>query len=153
MPESSIRAQIYSILSSVTDVGKVYDYERWAADWTTFVNLFKSTIGGVDQIRGWEIGRRSVKEQRITLGIASSGNEKVHGFLIRGYMRVNDAEASEKIFNALIEEIATAFRSNKKLNDTARDHDFIQAEIIEFRLFGGVLCHYAELSLTVYERI
>lgn len=153
MPESAIRTQIYTILNAVTDVGKVYDYERWAADWSTFINLFKTTIGAVDQIRGWEIGRRSVKEERITLGISSSGNEKNHGFLIRGYMRVNDAEASEKIFNALIEAIATAFRGNKKLNDTARDHDFIQAEIIEFRLFGGVLCHYAELNLTVYERI
>jgi hypothetical protein len=153
MSEANIRTQIYTILGAVTDIGKVYDYERWAADWPTFINLFKTTIGTVDQIRGWEIGRRSVKEQRITLGIASSGNEKAHGFLIRGYMRVNDAEASEKIFNALIESIATAFRANRKLNDTAKDHDFIQAEIIEFRLFGGVLCHYAELSLTVYERV
>ena len=153
MSEAAIRTQIYAILGAVTDVGKVYDYERWAADWATFINLFKTTIAGVDQIRGWEIGRRSVKEQRITLGISSSGNEKSHGFLIRGYMRVNDSEASEKIFNALVEAIADAFRANRKLNATAERHDFIQAEIIEFRLFGGVLCHYAELSLTVYERI
>ncbi len=153
MPEATIRTAIYTILNAVTDVGKVYDYERWTADWTTFINFFKTTIAGVDQVRGWEIGRRSVKEQRITLGTSSLGNEKSHGFLIRGYMRVNDAEASEKIFNALIEAIATAFRTNKNLNGMANDHDFIQGEVIEFRLFGGVLCHYAELSLTVYERI
>ncbi len=153
MSESTIRAQIYAILNGLTDIGKVYDYERWAADWNVFINLFKATVGGVDQIRGWEISRRSVKEEKIVLGIGASTNEITHGFLIRGYMGINDASATEKTFNALIEAIAAVFRSNKKLNNTARDHDFIQAEVIDTRMFGGVLCHYAELSLTAYQRI
>ncbi len=153
MPESAIRTQIYSILNSVADIGKVYDYERWAADWTTFINLFKATIGGEDQIRGWEIGRRSAKETKVIIGVTTGGNERAHVFLLRGYLRVKDADASEKTFNALIETISTAFRSNLKLNNTVERHDFIQAEIIDFRVFGGVLCHYAELTLTAYERI
>jgi hypothetical protein len=153
MSESTIRAQIYSILNSVEDIGKVYDYERWSADWTTFINLFKTAIDGEDQIRGWEIGRRSVKETKVVIGLSAGGNEKAHGFLIRGYLRVKDAEASEKTFSSLIEAIGDAFRSNPKLNQTAERHDFIQADPIESRVFGGVLCHYAELTLTAYERI
>lgn len=82
-----------------------------------------------------------------------SSHEKIHTFIIRGFLRIKDASATEKIFNALIEAIATAFRSNKTLNSTAQDHDFIQAEVIDSRTFGGVLCHHAELILTVYERI
>ena len=147
MPESLIRTQIYTILSGVTDIGKVYDYERWAADWTTFINLFKTTVADIEQIRGWEIGRRAAPEKVATLG----RNERGHTFVIRGYMRVNDAQASEKTFNALIEAIADAFRSNLEINGTAEHHDFLQAEIIEHRNFGGVLCHYAELVLTAYE--
>ncbi len=153
MSESSIRSQIYTIFAAVPNIGKVYDYERWAVDWAAFINLFKATIGGVDQIRGWEIGRRSYKESRKTLGIGNSGNEGVHGYLIRGYMAINDAAETEKTLNALMETGAEAFRGNKTLNGVAIDHDFLQVDLIEPRTFGGILCHYAEVSLIVYERI
>ncbi len=153
MSESLIRAQIYTILNAVTNIGKVYDYERLTADWNQFITFYKTQIGAVDQIRGCQISRKSVKEKKIVLGIGSSSHEKTHVFLIRGFLGVSDASATEKTFNALIEAIATAFRTNKTLNSTAQDHDFIQAESIEVRSFGGVLCHYAEMTLTVYERI
>ncbi len=153
MSESAIRGQIYAVIGAIANIGMVYDYERWAADWVAFINFFKTTIGGVDQIRGWEISRRSAAEKKIVIGVNISSHQKTHVFLIRGYMGVNDAAATEKTFNALIEAIGAAFRYNKKLNDTAMDHDYIQAETIGFRMFGGALCHYAELSLTVYERI
>jgi len=147
MSESTIRAAIYSILNAVTDIGKVYDYEQWTAEWAQFINLFKTTIDGEDQIRGWEIGRRSVGEKLFAMGM----NERDHGFVIRGYMRVNDALASEKTFNNLIEAAADVFRTNFTLNGAAKSHDNIQTETIDFRLFGGVLCHYAESSLIVHE--
>jgi len=153
MSESAIRTQIYTILNAVTNIGKVYDYERWTADWTTFINLFKTTIATVDQIRGWEISRRSVGERQAIIKVGSGAHEDDHAYMIRGYMGVNDASATEKTFNALIESIRTVFRDNKNLNGACERHGRIQASIIEFRLFGGVLCHYAELSLTVYERI
>jgi hypothetical protein len=153
MSESAIRAQIDAILSGVTNIGKVYDYERWASDWSTFIGFFKTTISDVDQIRGWEIGRRSYAEKKVVIGVGSSSHEGTHVFIIRGYLGVNDASATEKTFNALIEAVAAAFRTNKTLNGTAKDHDYIQAEVIDARMFGGVLCHYSELSLTVYERI
>jgi len=152
MTESTIRGQIYSILSSVSEIGIVYDYERWAADWTSFINLFKSTIRGIDQIRGWEISRRAAPESGVTAEATIGQTDKQHIFLIRGYMGLNDATATEKTFNSLLEAISDAFRPLLTLNGAALDHDFIQAEIIESRMFGGVLCHYAELSLTVHEQ-
>ncbi len=148
MSESAIRTQIYTILSGVNDIGKVYDYERWSADWTTFINIFKTTIGGVDQVRGWEIGRRSCSENMLTLGEV----DRPHNFIIRGYMGVSDAAATEKTFNTLIEAIAAAFRTNLTLNGAAfLGHDYLQIELIEARMFGGVLCHYAELGLIVHD--
>ena len=147
MSEFAIRTEIYNILSGVTNIGKVYDYERWAADWNTFINLFKTTISGADQIRGWEIGRRSVTEGGETLGT----NERKHTFTIRGYMGISDAAATEKTFNALIEAICAAFRVNPTLNGSADLHQDVQVEVIEARTFGGVLCHYAEMSLEADE--
>jgi hypothetical protein len=141
--ESGIRTAIYNLLAAVTDIGKVYDYERWAADWATFINLFKTTISGTPQIRGWEIGRRAVKEDNMPV--------RSHIYVIRGYMGINDAAATEKTFNALIEAIAAKFRDGQPLSGAALGHDFIQAELIDARMFGAVLCHYCELSLTVYE--
>jgi len=154
MSESAIRAQILVILNAVTNIGKVYDYERWAADWTTFINLFKATIGAVDQIRGWEIGRRNAPQIDHAYGVVYVP----HQFVIRGFMSVNDASATEKTFNALIEAIQTAFRTKDTLNGTCETTRYdgrasIQVDIIEMRSFGSILCHYAELSLFAKERI
>lgn len=151
MSESAIRAQIYSILSGVSGIGKVHDYERWSKDWDTFISYFKDTASG--RILGWEIGRRSGREEKTVIGIGDEDQDLSHTFVIRGYMAVDDSAATEKLFNALIEAIAAAFREKTTLNGTATDHEYIQRETIEARMFGGVLCHYAELSLTVTERL
>ncbi len=146
MSEATVRAGIYNTMLAVTDIGMVYDYERWANDWATFINLFKTTIGGVDQIRGWEISQRApVSENRTST--------KRRTYSIRGYMSVNDAAATEKIFSALIDAIAAEFRKDQELGKTVKGHDFIQVEIIETRTFGSVLCHFVELTLTVYDFI
>lgn len=152
MSESTIRAQIYAIINAITNIGVVYDYERWAADWVSFINLFKTTIATVEQIRGWEISRRAAPESGVTAEATIGQTDKQHVFLIQGYMGLNDSAATEKTFNALIEAISDAIRPKLTINGTALDHDFIQAEIIEPRMFGGVLCHYAQLSLTVHEQ-
>ncbi len=143
MSESAIRTQIYTILSGVTNIGKVYDYERWIIDWGTFINLFKDSEG---KILGWDIGRKApITEDETSI--------KKHTYSIKGYMGLKDADGTEKDFNELIESVASAFRSNKMLNGSALGHDFIQVEILDVRMFGGVLCHFAELTLTVYEHI
>ncbi len=150
MSEAAIRAQIKTILEGVPNIGIVHDYERWAVDWNVFINLFKTTVGGTDQIRGWEIGRRSAKENQVAIG-GQGGNERRHSFIIRGYLGLNDSAATEKTFNDLIEAIAAVFRYNWTINDTALNHEWVQAEVIEIRMFGSVLCHYCELILPVCE--
>lgn len=143
MSESAIRTQIYTIISGVTNIGKVYDYERWAVDWGTFLNLYKDSGG---KILGWEIGRKSpITEDETSV--------KKHTYSIKGYMGLKDADMTEKTFNGLIESVATAFRNNKELNGAALGHDFIQVEVLDVRTFGSVLCHFVELTLTVYEHI
>ena len=144
MDESGIRTAIYTTLSGVTNIGKVYDYDRWAADWATFINLFKTTISGMPQIRGWEISRTGPVPNDTT-------SVRSHTYTIRGYMSLDDSAATEKTFNALIEAIYDAFLAAPDLNYAALGHDGIQVDVIEARMFGSVLCHYTELRLVAHD--
>jgi hypothetical protein len=91
MSEAATRSAIYDTMKSVADVGLVHDYDRWAADWNKFIDLFKTNIGGVDQIRGWEISQKApVNEDRTSI--------KRRTYSIKGYMSINDSLATEKTF-------------------------------------------------------
>ena len=146
MSEAATRSAIYDTMKSVADVGLVHDYDRWAADWNKFIDLFKINIGGVDQIRGWEILQKApVNEDRTSI--------KRRTYSIKGYMSINDSLATEKTFSALIDAIAAKFRESQSLGGALNGHNFIQVETLEPRMFGSILCHFAELTLTVYEFI
>src|SRR4030065_1596984 len=143
MSEATIRQQIYTILSAVSNIGRVYDYERWTSDWGRYIELFKTTVNGAAQVRGWELGRKApITEDETSV--------KKHTYFLRGVMGVQDAGATEKEFNTLIETVSNTFRNNKELNGAALGHDFIQVETLGTRMFGSVLCHFAELVLTVH---
>lgn len=147
MSESAIRTEIYNILSSVPDIGKVYDYDRWAADWPAFINLFKTTIAGKEQIRGFEIVRISA----LAAYDDNAEETTTHQYRIRGYMSLKDADATEKTFNSLIESIRDKFRFNFALNGKCEFAGPVSVDVIDIRTFGSVLCHYCELSLPVQE--
>lgn len=144
MSESAIRTQIFNIVSAVPDIGKVYDYERWTVDWGAFINLFKDPAG---KILGWEISRKSFKAEIMVLGGASGGSS--HVYILRGFLGVKDAVATEKAINELLGSIVEAFRQGRTLNG-AGYVDSIEG-MIETRTFGGMLCHCAELYLACRE--
>ena len=149
MSESAIRTEIYNIFSGVSNIGKVYDYERWAADWNIFINLFKTTIAGKDQIRGWEIRRSTFDKSIMTVG--DSEDPTGHKYIISGYLGVKDAYETEKVMNALIETIIEALRQHRTLNDKGYI-DSIEG-VIDTRTFGSILCHCAELTLSCREKL
>lgn len=144
MSEAAIRQQIATTMKAIPDIGKVYDYERWAADWNVFISLFKDATG---KILGWEIARIGLQ----TSTISNQEDEDQHQYVIRGYMGLQDAARSEIAFNALIESVRLAFRRSFTLSDTCELAQPIQVTVIEPRTFGSVLCHYCELRLTAQE--
>lgn len=157
MPQSLIRAQIKIILEAVTGIGRVYDYLRWATDWTTILSLFKPA--GQDKINAWMITRKATGERWGTIARL----EDVHSFMIIGVYSHDDQSASEKTFQDLIDAIQAKFRDYEDLNGTClttapqsgdySDKAGIQVLTVEIRMFGGVLCHYCELGLGVEEEI
>lgn len=144
MSLSDIRDQIKTILAGVDGIGVIHDYERWAADWGKFLDRYKDAAG---KINGWTITRTKTPENSDT----ASHVTRIHHFTIRGVYGLKDEDASELTFQDLIESICAAFRAKYRLNDTAANTEPVQVEVVENRMFGTVLCHYCELTVTAEE--
>lgn len=142
MSESAIRTGIKGALAGITGVGRVHDYERWTADSAQFLALFQDAAS--KKIFGWEITRTGAKVEKPTQKF-----KVTHAYVLKGYYAVSDAAKSEKLFNAVIEAIVSKFISNHLAG--TQGICLPQVGIIEFRMFGNVLCHYAEIRLDVAE--
>ncbi len=149
MSVANIRAQVKAILEGVADIGRVHDYDRWEVNWDEFLALFKATVGGIDQIRGWTIHSQSD-------GSAYPGTNNVGQFerlfLIRGYLGLKDDGATEKTFDDLVEAVQKAFMGNYTLNGSAMNAEPPQVVTKEVRQLSDALVHYAEIHLRVRER-
>ncbi len=146
MSETEIRAQIVAVLNTVADIGRVHNRFRYSADMAKFLSLFKTTIGGKDQVRGWMVSQIAPLNEDYT-------ETKTRNYAIDGYLGFQDEGSTELTMSALLDAIAAAFRNNKTLNGAALGHDYIQVQINEPRSFGAVLCHYAHLTLAVQDFI
>jgi hypothetical protein len=148
MSESAIRTAIYNAVNGVTNSGVVHDYERWASEWSAFLDLFKTTISGTAQIRGWEVAYRGWQpdEPREFDGI----NLRRHRWLVMGYLGHKDSTATEKTMSTLAELVGDTLKDDATLKGLS----FYAIEpvlLFEPRTYGGALCHYAELTLEIAE--
>jgi hypothetical protein len=75
--------------------------------------------------------------------------------VVRAYHAVDNAGASEKVLQDLVELVRAAIRAEEATCWTGLVQ-FVghpQVRIFEARLFGGVLVHYCELTLVVTEHV
>ncbi len=147
MAYATILAKIKSILEGVSDIGQVHDYVRWYKDKPDFNTIFRDAANS--QIRAWDISRTSTPETEK----ASRTNIRTHTFRIRGFMSLDDSAATEKTFQSLVEDVATAFRNSPGLEGTALDSGPIQINAVDHMNVGDALCHYCELHLPCSEEI
>jgi hypothetical protein len=151
-----IREQIKAILSGVAGIGIVHDYERWTSEWSKFLDLYKDSSG---KINGCTISRKSTGRKKIIMG---GDFDKNHTFVIHFIMGLKDSDATGIIFDALLDAAAAAFENSGALNGTCLTCSpgwgemagtaGLQIDVVDIRLFGSVLCHYAECRLGVMER-
>jgi hypothetical protein len=151
-----IREQIKVILSGVPGIGVVHDYERLAADWNKFLDLCKDANG---RINACMFRRGKMAKKTITIG---QNKERIHVFVIRIIMGLNDAQATGITFDDLLDAVEKVFDQYPTLNGTCRalfadwgpmaGLSGAQLEISEDRIFAGVLCHYGEIHLAIVER-
>jgi hypothetical protein len=150
----NILADIKARFDAISDIGIVHDYERLTKNWQEFLALFAYTPdGGNQQIRGWEITRRSVPEHK------RGAYYRHHVFIVRGYLSLKDSDATDKTFQILVDTICETFRAVGEVSTwyyrdgENPENSPCQVDLIEPRMFGGVLCHYCEITLYVTEWI
>ena len=153
---ADIREQIKAVLSGVSGIGAVHDYERWAIDWQKFLNVVKDEN---DRINAWMFALAKTQKIQRTHG----QYERAYIFRFRGIMGLKDADATGIVFENLVLSVENEFDSYETLNDTCMtiNPDWgdmagmlgYQTDIIEPRQFGNVLCHVSEGRLCAIEFI
>lgn len=148
---ATVRAAIVAKLAAVAGIGIVQDYERFAANEKAFRELYQSG----ERILGWHVRRVAVREVCAVIGVGM----EVASWRITGLHALNDAAASEKLLDDLVEDARAAFRSDETLGGTVSDlsdltagdgaKEFgLQQRASEPVMFAGVLCHRVILALT-----
>ena len=147
MTDATIRANLKTILQSVTGIGQVHDYERWSSTWDVFLSLFKTTISGTDSIRGWTIAMNGAELTPLDDEPTAAMFGVRYSYTIRGYFGVNDAAATEKTALALSMDVIGALIAGAgSLGAMVLDAQLPQLTTFEYRLIGGVMVHYTEIS-------
>ena len=153
MSAATHRAALVALITAVPDAGRVHDYERFAREEAAFRAHYLHTLpGGAKQLRGWQISRAAVAERLVGVGRWLVE----HSWRVRGYMALDDAAATELVFDGLVESLRAAFRADPTLGGLSTagpvgDEDGIQMRDAGPVMFCGVLCHSALLTLQTRE--
>ena len=144
-----IANQITSRLAAVPNVGRVHHYQRnLNALETVKAEFFDHNLG---RIAAWTCSRESFTDTQSS----NIENTRVSTWVLRGYMSVEDSQATEVLFQQVIDNICEAFRPQDDLGDTVELIQPVQARTIGYSMLGkpdsGILCHSAELVLQVQE--
>lgn len=144
----TIRAAIVAKAAMVPNIGRVHEYQRYDTQASGLQGLYRASVGGVEQLRGWFVTRKATQE----LGPYRGRTVVIHQWELRGYLGLSDALATEKTMDALIEALRDAFRSDETLGGVVDstvldDGAGLQLEEQQPVLFAGVLCHMARLTL------
>ena len=142
-----IREQLAAILAAVEGAGVIHQYQRWSGTWEKFLDLYK--FDGA--INGGSISRTKKEEASGEEDDSSSHQLVRHHIAIRYYRGLQDSSGSEIANDAFIDAVCAAVRAAYRLNGTCYHNSALQVPVSEPRMFGGVLCHYAEMTLFAEE--
>jgi hypothetical protein len=144
---ADIRAAIVATMQSVPEIGVVHNHERYIKDMTGLRAMYITPEFGM---RGWFVRRHQVVE---TDRIQPRSIEYLR-WRIQGVMAINDEQASELVFDDLIEQLRDAFRANDTLNGTVAQCALAGGKDAGLQLddsgpvsFASVVCHGARASL------
>ena len=147
MSQADILGEITTIVAGVSGVGVVHDFERSSRSPAEWLDIM--TSGG--KINGWTISREATESE----WEFHTTNRLRHVFRIKGYYAVDDAAASEKTFQALVDEVRKAFNGHETLSGDALISGPCQIDYVGIREIApdtGYYLHVAELTLAAEER-
>lgn len=154
MSESGARSRIKTVIETVSNVGVVHDYMRWAVEWPTLVALLKTTVSGVSKLRGWMITCEGMPATANEFGPIPTARRD-YRYRVRGYYALDDSAATEKTFMAQVIAVCDALDNDTTLHNATNYYDcsLANAETVGHITLGEVLCHYCEITITVTELI
>jgi len=144
MSESTVRAQIKSTLEGVSGIGRVHDYYRHSRSVAKFLELMRSD----NTVNGCMIRRKKTATIRDTMPTL----KRTHHFWISFIYEMDDANESEITFQALLEAVFTAFKSDETIGGTCINSDPFQIEDVDELEIGETLYHVADCLLVCHER-
>jgi hypothetical protein len=128
-------------LATIPDIGLVHPYERLTVE----PDLAPAVFGDSQALRAWTLTRESVANDR-SPGLESRGQERL---VLRGYLTVDDPQASELVMQDLLEQIAALLRPSHTVGTFDRVGP-LQIEQVAHSLVGQThLCHAATCALPV----
>lgn len=150
----AIKAALLALVSAVPGLANVKLGRRLTYDWGNFVNQFQEVDDGVARVNGWAIIWKGQDERRLT----TMENLISHRFTISGYYTLREVKAadlttSEEEFDLLISAITDKIRETHDLSGTSELSSPALVPLKDERLFGGVLCHYCEITIKADERL
>jgi hypothetical protein len=145
----SLRTAIAAVLDGIVGIGVVHDRERFVVDLARYLELFKTTIGGTTQIRGWMVLRESA---RLVEDGPFGEVHRRHLFVLFGVQGFADGSDTYGTFQALCDTVMAAFDDEADLGVSGVTVGAVgPASLRSFKAeqFGSVLCHTAEIELPI----
>ena len=150
---NTLRNNIVALLETVSEVGQVHNRLRFANNWQTLLNMFKTDPPdgvGESLLLGWMLTRT---DKTPLPEDGSFGRVYyLHHFQLQGIMAHSDEGDSEGAFQDLIDRILLVLDADSALlggSNVQEGSGPATARLIELRTFGTVLAHYAEIDFTV----
>ncbi len=138
---------IVARMQAVGGIGLVFDLDRRVDridDWTPY----KVTVGGVLQIRGWDVVSPSDRYETLTV---PGHHQHYVRWLIMGYQESIAAIGSQQVFRALSETVCRALRADRKLGGIV--DGCTPAAVTRFAgraTYGSIKLHYVEIEFDAW---
>ena len=140
-----ISDEIAQRLSTVDNIGRVYPFQRNIADAQKLKELCWDPQQ--ERIATWWISREGWRDEQSS----NIENTRSSVFVLIGVMAVEDDKQTELIFQKVCDDVATEFRAQTSLNSAVELTRPLQARLIGYSTFAGILCHTAQLTMEIQE--
>lgn len=128
-------------LRTIPNIGLVHPYERLTVE----PDLSSGVFGDAQALRAWTLTRESVGNERAP-GLESRGEERL---VLRGFLSVDDPQASELVFQALLEDVAALLRPVHTVGVFDRVGPLQIEQVAHSRVGQTHLCHFAQCAWPV----
>lgn len=146
---ADVRAALAALLAGVTGIGQVHDYFRLVTDEVTAKARF--VTGG--RLHAWMVTLADDEAYEEALATGARCRRIRARFAVHGYYAVDDADASEKAFETVLQAVIDALREDHTLGGVVIVAMPPRVREFTHRTFATVLCHYTRIELDVHAEV